>query len=195
MERRALIAVAAVAALLVLALLLRSSVAGARAHAGERAYALEENPGGGDCLFYCFASASGRSVRELREAVARSMDAEKLEVLRQIYEEAKRARDLAMLADYGWMRGVRTLPQLRRRVRSRAYFGDDMALPVLERETQLNAVVVKDGAVQRRLDDPLPGRPWVVLLLRDVHYRLVRRGGAAAFARYPEDVVRWAGAR
>lgn len=160
----------------------------------EAEYAPEENSGMGDCLFNCFSRAAGamgrpRSVRKLRQDVAGAMDEEKLDTLKQFYAVAKADNDVDMLRDYGWLGGVRSLGDLRKRIASRQYYGDDMALPVLERSTGLNAVVVSRGEVQRRADPTLAQAPWIVLLLENVHYRLMKRGSEVVFSQMPQDVV------
>ena len=159
---------------------------------GAQRYRALDNYGMGYCLFNCFVQASesrGRatSVPALRAAVARGMDQERLVVLKQIYKESQ--GDLDMMRDYSWMRGVETLQDLRERVMTPSYYGDDMALPLLERATGLDAVVVSRGSEQKRMDDRVGAGAWVVLLLKNVHYTLMQRNGRSVFDEYPRDVI------
>lgn len=179
------------ASLLMLFLLTRRKEARLRRKEVRR-YRVLNNYGMGDCLFNCFVQASesrGRptSVRALRAVVARGMDEEKLGVLKQIYKESQ--GDMDMMKDYSWMRGVDTLHDLREKVMTPMYYGDDMALPLLERATGLDAVVVSRGAEQKRMDDRVGAGAWIVLLLKNVHYTLMQRNGRAVFDEYPRDVI------
>jgi len=157
---------------------------------------LVENGGGGDCLFYCFQqamSSTGQrvSVKRLRKAVAREMGDEQLGALKAIYDTSVKDNNFEMLADYNWMRGVETLDQLKQKITSREYYGDDMAIPILERETGLSATIVKEGQVQKRLDKPV-GSLHIVLLLKDIHYRIVSLGGKLVFSELPREAVEFA---
>jgi len=158
---------------------------------------LLENMGAGDCLFYCFQqamSSSGKrvSIKSLRKAVAESMGDDQLETLKAIYQAAVQDNDFDMLADYSWLRGVENLAQLKSRIMTREYYGDDMALPILEKKTGLNATVVKGGEVQKRLEETTKGGGHIVLLLKDLHYRIVAIGKTLVFPRPSEEAIAYA---
>jgi hypothetical protein len=164
------------------------------------------NHGAGDCLFLSFQQAMawlGRhmSVEELRAAVANSLTGAQLQELMKIYADARESGDAELLVDYGFMRGVASLPELRARVMSREYWGDETALPALESATGLRARVVLQrpgemAVLARRLDNDERGgerggergaadawapRPFIVLLLRGQHYSLIEVDGQRVF--------------
>jgi hypothetical protein len=155
------------------------------------------NAGGGDCLFHCIVQAvsllgredkSSRpvTVAELRRAVADSMTEPVLADLRCLYNDAVKARDASVVRDYAFMDGVETLEQLRAAMQTSRYWGDEMALPVLERVTGLRVVVlVSTGArysVAARLDrGEAPGKRVIFVRLRNQHYELLEFGGQVVF--------------
>lgn len=160
-------------------------------------FSLKDNYGAGDCLFNCFVQAvrslqENVSVQTLRSAVAKEMDEEKLETLKMFYNTAMKENDYDMLADYQWMHGVETLEDLKREIKSRNYYGDDMALPVLEKATGLNATIVKHGKVQKRMDEEQDTDMHILLVLKNVHYRIVALGKTLVFKRIPEEAIRFA---
>jgi len=155
------------------------------------------NAGGGDCLFHCIVQAvsllareekSSRpvTVAELRRAVADSMTEPVLADLRCLYNDAVKARDASVVRDYAFMDGVETLEQLRAAMQTSRYWGDEMALPVLERVTGLRVVVlVSTGArysVAARLDrGEASGKRVIFVRLRNQHYELLEFGGQVVF--------------
>jgi hypothetical protein len=150
------------------------------------------NPGGGDCLFHCFLQAldGAGSVASLRAAVADSLGEEQLGALKCIFAAAAAEGDRAVLADYNFMRGVETLEDLRARVRTSAYYGDELALTALEKHTGLGALVLIGAsgrgaplAPAARLDAHTGTDRYILLRLRDVHYQLVAVGDRRVFAR------------
>lgn len=152
------------------------------------------NSGRGDCMFICFRQAlysldKKVFVTQLRKAVADSISQETLETLKVIHESAKQEGDYELMKDYGFMNDVGDLRSLKQRIMSRTYYGDDMALPALERYTGLNAIVIKDDKIQKRVEDPVPGNPFIVLHLRNEHYQLVSYGGCTVFQRYPTNLI------
>ena len=104
--------------------------------------------------------------------------------LKGIYDGAVETRDLSLLRDFGFMDGVKTLDELRAVVRTSCYWGDELALPALERETGLRAVVVLgDGAIPRvaaRFDAPTSERV-IFVRLRRYHYELIEVDGRVVF--------------
>jgi hypothetical protein len=149
-----------------------------------------ENSGGGDCLFHCFKQAAARSdgrqftVANLRAAVADSMTESILSGLKGVYDGAVESRDSSLLRDFGFMEGVKTLEDLRAVVQTPLYWGDELALPALERATGLRAVVVLgDGAIPRvaaRFDAPTSERV-IFVRLRRYHYELIEVDGRVVF--------------
>ena len=157
-------------------------------------FSLKDNYGAGDCLFNCFVQAvrslqENVSVQTLRAAVAKEMDEDKLKTLKMFYETAVKENDLDMLADYQWMHGVETLDDLKRKIKSRNYYGDEMALPVLEKVTGLNATIVKNGKLQRRMDEPQSTDMHILLVLKNVHYSIVAMGKTLVFNNIPTEAV------
>lgn len=160
-------------------------------------FSLKDNYGAGDCLFNCFVQAvrslqENVSVQTLRAAVAKEMDEEKLKTLKMFFDTAVKENDHDMLADYQWMQGVQTVDDLKRKIKSRAYYGDEMALPVLERVTGLNATIVKHGGVQRRMDEAQDTNMHILLVLKHVHYRIVALGQTLVFNSIPDEAIRYA---
>ena len=148
-------------------------------------------------MFNCFVQAVKSisehvSVTSLREAVAREMDEEKFKTLKLIFDTALTDRDYDLLTDYQWMNNVNTLEELKRKVKSRDYFGDDMALPILEKATGINAIVVKNGKVQKRIDESQGNKLNIILVLKDVHYRIVAMNGHLVFESVPKEAVHFA---
>lgn len=150
------------------------------------------NPGGGDCLFHCFvqaARATGASfgVDELRSAVADSLTEEILAELRSVYDGAVDGRDAELIRDYDFMKGVKTLDELRSVVRTSRYWGDELALPALEKATGLRAVVVlgegRRARVAARFEDDAETVPkrFMFVRLKHAHYELLEVGGRLVF--------------
>lgn len=152
------------------------------------------NTGRGDCMFICFRQAlysldKKVFVTQLRKAVADSISQETFETLKVIHDSAEEDGDYDLMKDYGFMNGVNDLESLKQRIMSRRYYGDDMALPALERYTNLNAVVIKEDKIQKRVEEPVPGNPFIVLHLRNEHYQLVSYGGYTVFQGYPRKLI------
>jgi hypothetical protein len=140
-------------------------------------FTIYDNNGAGDCLFYCFKQAlesigKNTSIKKLRSNVSKSMNNDKLETLKSIYLVAKEDRNYEMLKDYGFMRNVNTLDDLRRKIMTREYYGDDMAIAILEEYTGLNSIIISNGSEQIRLEKP-KGNKYIVLILKNVHYRIL----------------------
>lgn len=157
-------------------------------------YEVVETAADGDCLFHCFEMALRpeltTTVRALREEVARRATQDQLEILKVIYNDARKENDWDQLQDYMFMQGVDTLDELRNAIRTKRYWGDEMALTALQDFTGLVPVVIKEDGrgnfeVARRIA-PQGGstRPpadalFVMLLLSHAHYRLVEYEGRA----------------
>lgn len=146
--------------------------------------------GDGDCLFHCFQRAlrslgKDISIRQLRAAVSERMDTEKLRFLKEIFESAREAGDKRLLADYAWLHDVQTLEDLRARMLTSEYYGDEMALPVLEEVTGIDATVInRDGLEQVRLDKQATGNRYkMILRLDQTHYSIVSIDGQLVFPR------------
>ncbi|MCP4484105.1 MAG: hypothetical protein GY823_06020 [Flavobacteriaceae bacterium] len=136
-----------------------------------------ENPGNGDCLFYCFKQALESigvktTIKQLRYKVSESMDKDKLETLKTIYLVAKNDKNYDILKDYYFMENVNTLKDLRKVIMTRLYYGDDMAIAALEEYTGINVVIISDGVEQIRFEKP-KGNNYIVLVLKNIHYRLL----------------------
>lgn len=136
-----------------------------------------DNNGAGDCLFYCYQQALesiGKkiSIKKLRSKVSSSMNKDKLETLKSIYLVAKEDGNYEMLNDYGFMRDVNTLADLRKKIMTREYFGDDMAIAILEEYTGLNSIIISNGSEQIRFEKP-KWNNYIVLVLKNIHYRIV----------------------
>jgi hypothetical protein len=153
-----------------------------------------ENPGYGDCLFYCFKQALESigvktTIKQLRYKVSKSMDKEKLETLKTIYLVAKNDKNYDILKDYYFMENVHTLKDLRKVIMTRVYYGDDMAIAALEEYTGINVVVISNGVEQIRLEKP-KGNNYIVLVLKNIHYRLLgTRNGKFVFKYKPFEAI------
>ena len=135
-----------------------------------------ENCGSGDCLFLSVEKAlkeAGRSqlsVAQLREIVAESMTEAKLGVLKLLPKGN----------EYAFMKGVETLEDLKAKVRSRDYWGDELALTALSEELGLRIEVVtaERGIIQRAgqvgADASQLLKEGIVVLLQDQHYRVLK---------------------
>lgn len=150
------------------------------------------NAGGGDCLFHCFvqaarATGANFSVDGLRSVVADSLTKEILAELRSVYDGAVEGRDAELIRDYDFMQGVKTLDELRSVVRTSRYWGDELALPALEKATGLRAVVVlgdgRRARVAARFEDDAETVPkrFIFVRLRNAHYELLEVGGRLVF--------------
>lgn len=157
-----------------------------------------ENAGKGDCLFYCYQQALSSlkqrmSIQDMRRAVAGTMTQEKFETLKTIYNMAKQDGDTDLLNDYGWVADSQNLKQLKAHMMKPTYFGDEIALAALEKLTGLNTIVVKDGAIQKRAEKRQPTGLWIVLLLKNVHYRILALDQTLVFKdQVPATVVKLA---
>jgi hypothetical protein len=157
-----------------------------------------KNAGGGDCLFLSFQQALESlkrkrkkipTVEEMRNEVASSLNENQLEQLKSIYKGAD-------LEDYKFMEGVKTLNDLREKVKSREYWGDELAIPVLERMTNLRAhIVLKEpgkASFAKRLDEPHESGEFIVLLLDGKHYSLIELNGQRVFRtneHFPDEIL------
>jgi hypothetical protein len=147
-------------------------------------------PGDGNCLFYCLRQVLRsldviQNVYFLRTLVARSIDQEKFEFLKEIYTSAKEAGDYRLMRDYAFVEGAETLMGLRKRILTTAYYGDEMALRAFESKYHIKCLVIQtcDGGrtleLTRKLDDAadLDSYKWFTLLYLDQdaqHYELIR---------------------
>lgn len=144
------------------------------------------NEGMGDCLFLCWREVLAEkgvdaSVASLREVVADAVATpEKLEFLKGLYAAAREERDAALVSDYSFMNGVESVEGLRAAIKTRAYFGDEMALDALEAEFGVRAVVLLITGncrvtLAHRIETSRPAKAYALLLLdqEKVHYELV----------------------
>ena len=184
-------------------------------HQGTAGNEIVEIPSDGDCLFHCFVTAfredriapvasrltakgTKLTVEDLREKVAQSVTSEQFEMLKVIYEDAQREKDWDQLQDYMFMRGVNTLEDLRAVIRTKRYWGDEIALSALEEHLGVTPVVIKEDdqggfdvaqRIKAKQQDRLPtqsqrdlseidakqrGMLFIILHLQHSHYRLVR---------------------
>ena len=153
-------------------------------------------PADGDCFFYCVQHAlqgigKRKTIAELREIVANSVTHEEFETLFQIYSGAAAGSpDYQILNDYAFMRNVSTLDEMRDAMKTRVYFGDEMAVRALENSFGVNWVILlKRGDtsgqnrvhLSKRFNNPDKERStkYAILLLREdtVHYKLVKLNG------------------
>jgi hypothetical protein len=133
-----------------------------------KAVEVEDVAADGNCLFSCVSMALGDmglavSVRQLRAAVSARVDESQFRLLRDLYRSAagQRGRGQAgLVRDYSFMRGVRSLGDLRRVIETgTSYYGDELALGALERAYPLRLVVV--------VMDPASGGPQLARRFRD----------------------------
>lgn len=141
---------------------------------------LIDNPGNGDCLFHCFKQATNNryTVKDLRKAVADSIDQDQFETLRVIYDGAVTEKEFGVMADYNFMQGVQCLPHLKARMMTNRYWGDEMALTTLEKFTGIKALVIKDSPARgaffaSRIDDTFQSDRYLLLHLSGNHYQLL----------------------
>mmetsp|Transcript_11210 Transcript_11210/g.19738 ORF Transcript_11210/g.19738 Transcript_11210/m.19738 type:complete len:306 (+) Transcript_11210:1709-2626(+) len=136
---------------------------------------LVDVPRDGHCLFHCYSLVTGLSVKKLRRFVAAYLTEEHLASLKAIYDNADEA---SVLSDYGFMAHVETLADLRRKVMTAEYWGDEMALVALEEATGVRPFVVDaDGELIRRFKHPRPARRYLIVRLVGKHYQLAKYKG------------------
>lgn len=152
-------------------------------------YDVVETAADGNCLFHCFVFALrpefSTTVRALREEVAQSVGEDQFQMLKVIYDDAKREKDWDQLQDYSFMEGVDSLEALRQSIRTPRYWGDEMALTALEKFTKLTPVVItqkREGVfeVARRISEDVTKsatKLYMILFLHHAHYRLVKYRG------------------
>lgn len=149
------------------------------------------NPGAGDCLFHCFVRildsiSINKTVRDLREVVARSVGPRELKFLRDIYVMAEKARDVDILADYSFMRGVETVGDLRKAMMHSKYYGDEIAVTALERAFPVHCLILRllprkrIELARRYSEQEGQEKRWFSLLILDMesqHYELLKCNG------------------
>jgi len=157
-----------------------------------KTFSIMPNSGGGDCLFLCYEMAIkslnvSTSVEELRSIVAESVGEDQFSVLKIIYDEAARENEYTVLQDYNFMRGVETLEDLRRNMKTREYWGDEMAIRALEEASGISlCVVTKDQsnktiiADKMDADQTVDSKRHLIVLLENSHYQVIK---------YKNDIV------
>ena len=157
-----------------------------------KTFSIMPNYGGGDCLFLCYEMAIkslsvSTSVEELRGIVAESVGEDQFSVLKIIYDEAKRENEYTVLQDYNFMRGVETLEDLRKNMKTREYWGDEMAIRALEEASGISlCVVTKDQSnktiIANKMDSgqTIDSKRNLIVLLENSHYQVIK---------YKNDIV------
>lgn len=135
-----------------------------------------ENPGAGDCLFWCFKQAldsvgKQTSIEELRACVADSVDENTFEFVNSIFQNAVQDKNYEVQREFGFMRNINSLEDMKKAMLCSNYWGDEHAMIALEEYCDLQAFVLKHGVPQKR-----PGvvrrKKGILLDLRNEHYRL-----------------------
>lgn len=151
-----------------------------------KTFSIMPNSGGGDCLFLCYEIAIkslnvSTSVEELRSIVAESVGEDQFSVLKIIYDEAARENEYTVLQDYNFMRGVETLEDLRRNMKTREYWGDEMAIRALEEASGISlCVVTKDQSnktiIANKMDanQTVDSKRHLIVLLENSHYQVIK---------------------
>lgn len=111
-------------------------------------YTIRSNAGKGDCLFHAVRQALKTiglkaTVEDLRRHVAESVTEDQFETMRAIFKGAAAEKDHEVLRDYGWIAGARTIEDLRAKMMSSNYFGDELAVAALENRLKLRLVVMQ----------------------------------------------------
>lgn len=137
---------------------------------------LVENPGNGDCLFWCFKQAlhtrdQNVSILQLRAVAAKSIDQNTFLLLYSIFENAKLDKDTKLQNEFSYMRDTHSLQDLQEKMMLNTYWGDEFALVSLERFAGVHAYVIKDGTLQSR-PGVVRSHNAILLNLCDEHYRL-----------------------
>ena len=141
----------------------------------------------GDCLFHCVRKVLDDlniqvTIKRLREIVARSVGDKEFTMLQSIYTMAERENETELMTDYGYMKYVTSVPELRRAIMTRNYFGDEMAIRAIERAYPVKFMVIRmleDNRIElsrRFSDEEVNDKPWFAMLLlnlRAVHYELI----------------------
>lgn len=101
----------------------------------------------GDCLFHCvrrvFADIGiDTTVGMLRRMVARNVGEREFQFLESLYLDATKRGEKSVLEDYGFMKNVRNLTDLKQTIMLPIYFGDEMALSALERAYPVKFLVL-----------------------------------------------------
>lgn len=159
------------------------------------------NDGQGDCLFHSVASAL-RTMPEisrkhcdvslLRYIVARHITKDQYMMLKAIWDGAVNERDSDLMREYSFMRlGQYSLDDLREVIQTSRYWGDEMALTILEKylKIRMHVVVYKEGdfKVYNRLDTikvtPMTKQIILLQISDDLapHYQLIIYDGKAVF--------------
>ena len=151
------------------------------------------NSGNGDCLFFCyqqmFTKVKQYEVAELRDIVAQSMTENKLEFLVALYTDAKKEKNVPLLCDYAFMHDITTLEGLRAVIRTRRYFGDEMALDALDAALEVTTLVlsISMGRLMRLAVrcSPTKRNVFVIVTLDEdaIHYELVSFHGRTLMTR------------
>ena len=153
-----------------------------------------ENPGGGDCLFWCFKQALETigqeiSVAALRRVVSNSVDNDTFVFLRTLYQNAVEDNNLDMLKEFAYVKNLTTLSELKEAMLCPTYWGDELAVVALENFTGLQAFILKNEQFQQR-----PGvnqrKKAIYLDLRNEHYRLFRTEDGQAIFDNPSSQTR-----
>lgn len=153
-------------------------------------YDIIPNMGGGDCLFLALSSALRKPVSFFRNLVADATPDERYEHLRDLYTQAFRENNRAILADLAFMRHVHSPDALRRFMRTSAYWGDEMAIDAIEQRLGVKLLILdprraragRSPCVFQSTQRPYHPRFYVMLNFTGSHYELITHDGRALFA-------------
>jgi hypothetical protein len=151
---------------------------------------LIDNPGGGDCLFYCFKCALASvgvktSIAKLRRVVADAVTQDQFETLHGIYTFAQKEKEFGIMNDYGFMRGVEDIEGMKQAMMKKSYWGDEMAVRALENKLDVSAIVMTmiNGKMARakNMNDnskrAMRNDAHILLFLQNQHYQLIECDG------------------
>lgn len=119
-------------------------------------YIVRSNSGKGDCLFKAIKQALktvgiDKSVEDLRAIVADSVDEEQLGLIKTILEAGIKENDSTILDEFGWANGANTLEELRAKMMTSNYYGDETAIRALEESLGMYIAILQFHNKQYRI--------------------------------------------
>tara|TARA_R110002153_G_scaffold263302_2_gene424517 strand:+ start:1594 stop:2313 length:720 start_codon:yes stop_codon:yes gene_type:complete len=145
-------------------------------------YKIVNNPGAGDCLFYCFKFAlqsigKNISIKKLREIVAYSINEELYLNLKLIFDNAKRENDFDIIRDFQFVENCNNLSDLRNKILKSSYFGDEISLNSFEEKFKIQPVILirskTNGKFKISKRIKLNEKKlFIFLFLENIHYQI-----------------------
>jgi hypothetical protein len=153
-------------------------------------YVIIPNMGDGDCLFLSLGMALRKPVSFFRNLIAQHTPDERYFALRELYTQAERERNRTLLQDIGFMRKVHSPDGLRQFMRTAQYWGDEVAIDMLEQLLHVKLLILDSRrayaglspCVFHTMSKPFRPRYYILLHYNGGHYELITYNGQALFA-------------